>query len=377
MTWATVAEVLEIPKTRGKYGEGSIQRRGDRWQISYYDAEGVRRRETYSTEKKAEKALRTKLTLKETNKLDPHEVRIKIDTVAALYLADRKGSAPKSYDWLKSVWDTHLKGFFSGFVASRITTERLVQYRNERIEVGASPTSVNKELVVLHAMFQHALSYTPPKIARVPNFPKRLKEPAPRQGFVTDEQYDLLQTHAKEPWLKALLAMAYDFGFRRSELVGRVQRNQPPMQVRQIDLKNRTIRLFPGSTKNDEGRLVRMTDEVYDRIRLCVEGKKPDDAVFTWSDGSPVLDFRETWKHLTKASGVPGLLLHDFRRAAVRNLIRSGVSETVAMRISGHKTRNIFDRYNIVAESDLAEAAAKRDASRISHKLVTEQNKNS
>jgi integrase len=197
-----------------------------------------------------------------------------------------------------------------------------------------------------------------------------LKEPPPRRGFLTDEQYDALQEQAKQPWLKALLAMAYTFGFRRAELVGRVQRNQPPMRVKQIDLKNRTIDLLPGETKNDEGRLVKMTDEVYNLIRPCVEGKKPDDAVFTWEDGSPVLDFRGSWAKMTKAAGVR-ILLHDFRRSAARNLIRSGVSRDVAKRITGHKTDSMFSRYNIVAESDLDDAAQKLEARRNGRKLVT------
>lgn len=373
MSNTTVAEVLEIPKERAGYGEGSIVQRGSRWQISYYDNEGRRRRESYSTEVKARKALQTKLALKEAGKLDPAESRTTIDAIAKLYLADREGAAPRSHEWLKQTWEKHLEPFFGGYMASRITTERMIEYRNDRLKAGASPTSVNKELTILRAIFNHGLEdYTPPKVYRVPKFPERLKEPPPRQGFLSDEDYDKLQEQAKEPWLRALLAMAYTYGFRRAELVGRPQRNHPPMLVSQINMKDRTITLNPGTTKNTEGRVVKMTQEVYDLLKPCVEGKRQDEAVFTWGDGSPVKDFRETWNQLTKAAGVPSLLLHDFRRSAARNLLRAGVNRDVAKRITGHKTDSMFSRYNIVAENDLAEAAEKLESRRNGRKTVTE-----
>lgn len=90
--------------------------------------------------------------------------------------------------------------------------------------------------------------------------------------------------------------------------------------------------------------------------------------MFTWPDGRPVKDFRGSWDKVTKAAGV-SILLHDFRRSAARNLIRSGVSQDVAKRVTGHKTDSMFSRYNIVAENDLAEAAVKLEARR---KKVTE-----
>ena len=76
-------------------------------------------------------------------------------------------------------------------------------------------------------------------------------------------------------------------------------------------------------------------------------------------DGRPIKNLRWAWRTACEAAGVPGMLIHDFRRTAVRNLVRAGVPDTVSMRLTGHKTRSIFSRYDITSEADLQDAVGK------------------
>ena len=218
-------------------------------------------------------------------------------------IGSAENSAPRSYRWIELVWRIHLEPFFGGMQVDRVTSNHLQTYIRERLAAKAATSTVNHELTAFKAMFNHGAKANPPTILRVPRFPEDLREPNPRSGFVTDEQYAALRAKCKYGWLRALLAVAYNFGFRKAELLG--------LRVSHIDLKARAIHLLPGTTKNDQGRAVVMTDEVFKSVSECIKDRQPGGAVFTWANGKPVTDFRRTGRTLAKNAGMLGLYLHD------------------------------------------------------------------
>jgi hypothetical protein len=205
-----------------------------------------------------------------------------------------------------------------------------------------------------------AYKETPRRVAAKLYF-DRLPELKGRQGFVDAKQYRAIADNCRDTYLRAILALAYSFGFRRGELLS--------LKVSDCDLLGGTIRLR--TSKNGEPRTVPLTAETRGLLASCISGKSADESVFT-RNGKAVTDFRGSRDRATTLAGCPGLLFHDLRRSAVRNMVRGGIPEVVCMKISGHKTRAVFDRYNIVSGRDLADAAEKIEPAQLSYRQAKE-----
>jgi integrase len=163
--------------------------------------------------------------------------------------------------------------------------------------------------------------------------------------------------------MQGIAGFAYVTGWRTpSEIL--------PLEWRQIDLKAGEVRLDPGTTKNDEGRVFPFTRE----LRRVIEGQRRladqlgrereviTPYVFFYVAGKKAGNrvtesgFNKAWRKARTEAGCPGRIPHDFRRTAVRNLERSGVSRSVAMKLTGHKTEAVYRRYAIVSSTDLRDA---------------------
>ncbi len=274
-----------------------------------------------------------------------HLVEDLFELVRQDYRANKKNLEPVETSWKR------LKGTFARVNAERITTDDLQAYIIKQLRTGYSPASLNRDFAYLNRSLNLARRSTPPKIQRLPVFPPRLREAPPRSGFIEEDQYQKLILYSWEPWMKCFIAIAYAYGFRKSEILG----------LRVSNVERDFIRLHAGTTKNREGRIAPLTAEVRKYLGPCMRRKRPSDFLITRQDGR-VRDFRGTWATLIEGAELPGLLIHDLRRSAVRQLIRHGVSERVAMAISGHKTRSVFDRYNLTSETDIMEAGKKLES---------------
>lgn len=348
---------MEPNQKRRPRGSGSIYTQaGSRflW-IAYRDASGNLVRESSKSEKEtdAQRLLRKRMGEADAgNLVNPKIQRVTVSALFDAVVTDYRNNE-KSVEWVERVWKLHLEPFFGNMRAANAGTDQLASYISRRKEEKAANGTINRELALLRRAFTLGYKSRPRKVAALLDLSEfMLEENNVRTGFVDELQYRVLSDKAAgQLWLRAMLALGYTYGFRKAELLN--------MRVGQVDLLARTIRLNPGETKNGEGRTVTLTESCYVLVLELVKGKRSDDFLLTRPSGEPVRDFRGAWDALTEAAKMPGLLFHDMRRSAVRNMVRRGVTERVAMRISGHKSRSIFDRYNIVSESDLADAALK------------------
>jgi len=288
----------------------------------------------------------------------PQVNRCTIDELLADVVTDYTVNKQKSLADLQRRIDLHLFPYFQGRRAAQITTADIRRYTAARQQAGAANAQINRELSALKRAFNLAMQGG--KALVRPHIPM-LQERNVRTGFFEPAQYAAVRKHLPAP-LQGVVSFAYLTGWRvPSEVL--------PLQWRQVDFAASTVRLEAGTTKNDEARTFPLTAE----LRALLEAQRAaTDAVqrklgriiphVFHRKGKPIKSYRKAWSKACTAAGLADRIPHDFRRSAVRNMVRIGIPERVAMTLSGHKTRSVFERYNIVSETDLQDAAKRLDA---------------
>lgn len=351
-------------------GEGGlIKIRGCRfWYAQFYrDGRQIRVSTRTEIKEKAKKELRRLMGDTERGLIPENELR-KVrysDLRAALlqnYVERGNKSLQTTADGSETIWGLKpLDEFFgykpsknnepekSGVPLTQITTDASREFARKRLDEGVSNDTVNGSLRLLRRMLN--IAHEDKKIQVIPKI-RLLKNSPPRKGFLAKEQFDTLVSFLPVN-LRPLVTFLYYCGVRLGEA--------KQIEWRQVDLRAALIRLEEDQTKNSEARTVPLPDVL---VRMLERIGPEEGTVFD------ATNLRKDWQKacvaaglgsLTEVEGKPdprytGLIIHDLRRSAIKNLMKVGVNEKVAMKISGHKTRSVFDRYHIVDTEDVVDA---------------------
>lgn len=347
----------ETEKKKVLRGNGRVFKRGDVWWVAYY-VNGKERRESTKSRNESDAKRLLKHRMKQIHGgryTGPEEDRLTvIELLNALekHLANKEA---KSLNQLKS----HLKPvrrFFALDRAIAVTPDSVQRYIDERRAAGKAPATINREVEGLKQAYNAAVKHG--RLSRAPYFPM-LRENNTRQGFFEHADFQKFVVLLPEP-IDDIARFAYLSGWRRGEIV--------PLKWDAVDRTAREVRLH--TSKNGEGRVLPLVDELWSVIerRWAARTFEQADKTTKLSEfvfhraGAPIVDFRKAWDAAFAEAKVAPRLFHDLRRTAVRNMVRAGISQAVAMSISGHKTASMFQRYNVTSTTDRVDALARTQA---------------
>jgi integrase len=359
-----IDEQTGLPELDAKTGKPKKAEIGPYW-IKYY-RNGRPFRESTGTLDRTE--ARRKLKRREGEVADGRfrglaVERTKFDDLAADLKADYVSNKKKTLQRVEELIN-HLEASFGGRRAIEITSQAVKGYISKRQQEGAANGTINRELGALKRMFTLAMKQTPPRVGQCPHVPL-LKESNIRSGFFEHEDFLALRG-ALPDYAKVAVTLAYYSGMRMGEISS--------LQWKQINWTEGKLFLKAEDTKTDTPRVLYLTGDLYRVLYAWRERSQVKHSACPWIchyKGERLHGLRKAWQTACARVGLgqmvedeakgrkvwQGKILHDFRRTAIRNMVRAGIPEKVAMAISGHKTRSVFDRYNIVNEADLKAAA--------------------
>lgn len=332
---------------------GQIRKRGKFYQIRYYrNGQRIEESTHLTKHEEARDLLRDREgDISKGVPVTARSTRLTFDDAAKDVVSDYKVNGKRSLEDLERRLKLHLLPSFGAKRLSAITVADVRAFAARRLEAGAAHAEVNRELAIVKRAFRLAVDGEKYH-GRMPKIPM-LQERNVRQGFFDDAAVQAVLAHLPTT-LQPIIRFAYVTGWR-------VQSEVLPMEWRQVDRDNGEVRLDPGTTKNQAGRVFPFTDAMrtlFDALWAEHEALKKRDVICRLvfhRNGKRITDLRGAWSKACTAAGHPGMLVHDLRRSAVRNMERRGLSRSVAMQLTGHKTEAVYRRYAITSEADLRE----------------------
>jgi integrase len=334
-----------------KCGFGLAKFSGRVWWIEYYDHEKRLRRERIGPNKgAAEHRLREVLSAKAEErhiKKNP-EAKTTFKALAQWYLELPEVKAKRSYDRDQRSL-LKLLPFFGERLLKNINPAKVEAYKQTRLNEPSgrtpqhltAPATVNRELACLKTIFSKAVKNG--KAERNPNQGvKMLKENNERDRVLSPEEYVRLLAHCPN-YLKPIVRLAYQTGMRQGEILG--------LTWGQVDLKEGFIRLQPRDTKTNEGRLVPFNGELREMFK-ALPRSLPTARVFN-RNAKPITSIREAFEAACRRAEIEEFTFHDLRHTAINNWRLRGHDYFRIMAATGHKTLNVFKRYNTVSKDEL------------------------
>ena len=326
--------------------------------ISYYLPDGKKKRAVvgYSIED-ARAAEGKKRGEKKENKLFDilPEAKMTFSDLADWYLKLEKVKSLASC----SIIEVYLKKFNSQFgdmIVNKITPEALENLIEKRRKEGCADATIDHEIGAARTMAYKAFDNDKVGGDTLKKFRKIKKlnkgNANARSRIITKAEFDGMMKDAPLH-LRHILMMAYHTGMRKGEIL--------PLTWDKVDLKKRFIYLEAADTKDKEKRSIPISDELLATLE-AVPKAIHNTHVFLFK-GKPIKDLRTGLRGACKDAGVTygrfekaGFIFHDLRHTFNTNMRKAGVQESVIMKITGHSSRSMFDRYNTVDEGDLIQA---------------------
>ena len=306
------------------------------------------------------------------------EYNMTFSELAEWYLELKKVKNKAYYPTLK----INLNSFnaeFGSMLVSNIKPAELENYQSRRKAAGYSDSYVDQEVGAARTMVNKGFDNdlvggeSVKAFKRVGKLLKRNSNA--RDRILTLDQFQRIMEKLPRH-TKSIPATGFYTGMRKGEILS--------LTWDKIDMKNRVIKLEATDTKDKEPRSIPIADGLYDTLKAIPRGIH-DNHVFQYK-GKPVKDIRAGLKRACRDAGIPygrfvkdGFVFHDLRHSFNTHMRKAGVPESVIMEITGHSTREMFDRYNTIDQEDRQQAVAQMEgyfssvAQNVAHECISDK----